>query len=403
MNCTTCNVDTDNSLFCHVCDSYLPTTSTGTKAKIWQRFFALIFDSIFLVVVFFSVAALMGLSTIGRPARQPSTIIGNTFFVFVASGFAYVMISLLFLARGRTFGKWLSGIRVVNKRNGSLPGIGMMIIRELFGKWISGFFLCLGYFWAIWDKDSQAWHDKIVGTVVLDQKHAPVEYPMQSQEKVVVFGSLALVCLGVSFYVFNGQHSEIFSKTKTVPAAASFDPSIPRLATSPGTTPATSYPPQVSAEQQSADDVDQSRGITPRPLDYDDSGATVRPAEHLEEAESSNNATTASPTIPNQASVAPPASSTPAVDQDDIIPATIESAPAAAYPNTRLRLSGSVGVSAVVDQYGIPRNPYVTSFLGRDYDASALAAVRIYRFHPATLHGQPIASRVNVDVPFSPQ
>jgi uncharacterized RDD family membrane protein YckC len=29
--------------------------------------------------------------------------------------------------------------------------------------------LGLGYFWAIWDKDNQAWHDKIAGTVVVKE------------------------------------------------------------------------------------------------------------------------------------------------------------------------------------------------------------------------------------------
>ncbi len=32
---------------------------------------------------------------------------------------------------------------------------------------LSKLFLGLGFFWAIWDKDGQAWHDKIAGTVVL--------------------------------------------------------------------------------------------------------------------------------------------------------------------------------------------------------------------------------------------
>jgi len=42
-----------------------------------------------------------------------------------------------------------------------------MLLRETLGKWVSGWFLGLGWFWAIWDRDAQAWHDKIAGTVVL--------------------------------------------------------------------------------------------------------------------------------------------------------------------------------------------------------------------------------------------
>jgi uncharacterized RDD family membrane protein YckC len=46
-----------------------------------------------------------------------------------------------------------------------------MLLREIVGKWVSGLLIGLGYFWAIWDKDGQAWHDKIAGTVVI--KRAP--------------------------------------------------------------------------------------------------------------------------------------------------------------------------------------------------------------------------------------
>jgi hypothetical protein len=61
-------------------------------------------------------------------------------------------------------------IRVVDKRNASEPGLGRMLVRETFGKLISGCFLGLGWFWAIWDRDAQAWHDKVVNTLVLHRQ-----------------------------------------------------------------------------------------------------------------------------------------------------------------------------------------------------------------------------------------
>jgi uncharacterized RDD family membrane protein YckC len=42
-----------------------------------------------------------------------------------------------------------------------------MLVREVVGKMVSGFFFGLRYFWAIWDPDNQAWHDKIAGTLVV--------------------------------------------------------------------------------------------------------------------------------------------------------------------------------------------------------------------------------------------
>lgn len=81
----------------------------------------------------------------------------------------YVIFALWFLAQGKTPGRWLVRVRVVDKRQGSIPGLGRMLVRETVGKLVSGFFLGIGYFWAIFDRDGQAWHDKIAGTVVLRQ------------------------------------------------------------------------------------------------------------------------------------------------------------------------------------------------------------------------------------------
>ena len=41
------------------------------------------------------------------------------------------------------------------------------MLGETIGKFVSGFFLALGYVRAVFDRDSQAWHDKIEGIVVL--------------------------------------------------------------------------------------------------------------------------------------------------------------------------------------------------------------------------------------------
>jgi uncharacterized RDD family membrane protein YckC len=89
--------------------------------------------------------------------------IATLFWAYVG----YVVFALWFLSKGKTPGKWLVGMRVADKRNGNFPGLGRMLVREIFGKGVSSFFLGLGYFWAIFDRDGQTWHDKIAGTVVI--------------------------------------------------------------------------------------------------------------------------------------------------------------------------------------------------------------------------------------------
>jgi uncharacterized RDD family membrane protein YckC len=167
MICPNCKQETVPALFCHACDAYLSNPGAGTKASVARRFGALVLDGIAVWVLFFAVIAIS--AGVGS-SRGNSESAADTFLVTLLWAFvAYVVFALWFLARGKTPGKWLVGIRAAKKNNGSLPGLGRMLVRESIGKFLSGLFLGLGYFWAIFDKDAQAWHDKIAGTVVLRQ------------------------------------------------------------------------------------------------------------------------------------------------------------------------------------------------------------------------------------------
>ena len=39
---------------------------------------------------------------------------------------------------------------------------------------VSGLALLVGYFWMLWDRDRQTWHDKFVGAVVVRERLYPV-------------------------------------------------------------------------------------------------------------------------------------------------------------------------------------------------------------------------------------
>ena len=43
------------------------------------------------------------------------------------------------------------------------------VIRAV-GKLLSGIPCGLGFFWMLWDKDKETWHDKIAGTTVVSLK-----------------------------------------------------------------------------------------------------------------------------------------------------------------------------------------------------------------------------------------
>lgn len=94
----------------------------------------------------------------------------------IAGGIALIVVGiLLFLIlyiwhlgkSGQTWGRKISGIKVVNQRDGSAPGIGKAIGRTLFARFISSNCLLLGYLWMLWDDQNQTWHDKVCDTLVV--------------------------------------------------------------------------------------------------------------------------------------------------------------------------------------------------------------------------------------------
>jgi uncharacterized RDD family membrane protein YckC len=69
--------------------------------------------------------------------------------------------------RGTTVGKAAVGVKVIDANTGAYIGFGRSVGRQLFAQFISGNVCLLGYLWAIWDKRSQTWHDKVVNSVVV--------------------------------------------------------------------------------------------------------------------------------------------------------------------------------------------------------------------------------------------
>jgi uncharacterized RDD family membrane protein YckC len=75
---------------------------------------------------------------------------------------------------GQTVGKRAMGIRVYDLRVGGPIGTGRAIGRY-FARILSAIPCFLGYFWMLWDKERQCWHDKLVGDVVVPVSAYPVD------------------------------------------------------------------------------------------------------------------------------------------------------------------------------------------------------------------------------------
>ena len=68
--------------------------------------------------------------------------------------------------KGATPAKMLFRLQIVDSRTMGVPSTAQFVIRYL-GYFLSTAPLMLGFFWAGWDRQKQAWHDKLARTVVV--------------------------------------------------------------------------------------------------------------------------------------------------------------------------------------------------------------------------------------------
>ncbi|CAN5611477.1 RDD family protein [soil metagenome] len=131
---------------------------SGPRANFGQRLLAYLVDGLIVGVVSYLVQLLFG-----DAGGFLSVILGLAYFVYLEGSPA-----------GQTVGKKLLNIRVVDFQSGGPLGFGKAAIRYV-GRIVSGIPCALGYFWMLWDKERQTWHDKIATTAVVPTADYPVE------------------------------------------------------------------------------------------------------------------------------------------------------------------------------------------------------------------------------------
>lgn len=124
-----------------------------TYASFWKRFAATIIDGVILTMVFGVAAFLLPLAV-----YYVIAIVGGwLYFALQESGSAQA-----------TLGKKALGIKVVDENGGQLS-FGAASGRH-FAKFLSGLILYIGYLMVLWDSRKQGLHDKIAGTLVIENK-----------------------------------------------------------------------------------------------------------------------------------------------------------------------------------------------------------------------------------------
>ena len=143
------------------------------KADFFPRFVAWIVDAIVVGIVYWILSIIMGVILSGAISGGSSE--GG--FMALFSILYLVVLVILFVVQflyfgyfwsknGQSIGMKLMHIKVV-KTDGQVPSFLSAGLRGTIGYWISGFIFGLGYIWAAFDQEKQAWHDKIFGTYVV--------------------------------------------------------------------------------------------------------------------------------------------------------------------------------------------------------------------------------------------
>jgi uncharacterized RDD family membrane protein YckC len=138
-----------------------PTGSgpSGPRAGFWQRFAAAFIDGILLGIVNIVLRATLGVAA----GEGLGLLVGLGYFGYLEGS-----------PSGQTIGKRALGIRVVDFNTGGPIGFGRALLRYV-ARFLSAIAIFLGYFWMLWDKEKQTWHDKIAGDVVVPVSAYPVE------------------------------------------------------------------------------------------------------------------------------------------------------------------------------------------------------------------------------------
>ena len=142
------------------------------KASFFSRFIAWLVD-------FFAMAIIGGLLGVLLSGLLGLTGESDSFLLAALAGtvslivwFAILILQFLYFGYFwnkdvQSIGMKLTGIKVV-RQDGNLMSYVRAALRGAFGYWVSGLIFGLGYLWAAFDSEKEAWHDKIFDTWVVE-------------------------------------------------------------------------------------------------------------------------------------------------------------------------------------------------------------------------------------------
>lgn len=140
-------------------------------ASFWQRLAAWFIDGVVVTIlarlIGLGLALLLGVTTqVTGDLSDPTAWILSLLMLAVLLLLQFFYFGYLWSQRAQSVGMGLLNIKVV-KSDGSRMSFTTAGLRGTVGYWLSGLVFGLGYLWAAFDSQHQAWHDKIFGTTVV--------------------------------------------------------------------------------------------------------------------------------------------------------------------------------------------------------------------------------------------
>src|SRR6266511_4526876 len=130
----------------------------------WKRLLAFFIDSLILLVIIGLILFAIFGRNYNQLSTQGKTLWADILFQVVLPAVAAI---LFWRYRGATPGKMLISARIVDAATLGAPSTGKLIGRY-FAYIVSSIFM-LGFIWIAFDKRKQGWHDKLAGTVVIQE------------------------------------------------------------------------------------------------------------------------------------------------------------------------------------------------------------------------------------------
>lgn len=144
------------------------------KATFLSRLLAWIIDNVIVAIlssllfaVIMLLLGLLGQATGGLPEPFAFLLSQGAFIPVLLFSFFYF--GYLWSTKAQSIGMGIMNIKAI-KKNGENMSFLIAGLRGTIGYWMSGLLLGLGYLWALFDAQRDAWHDKIFSTTVLSTK-----------------------------------------------------------------------------------------------------------------------------------------------------------------------------------------------------------------------------------------